>query len=122
MFLLVKKSTHSNIHACVPLNDEPRRYLEVYIAPQNNNNDIINQGFIFNEASLRAYPRSSLDDTAKIVHLKLNHLPLLPKKEILSGLQRSLAVFGEIMKVRITTESFTDNNIKMLFSSFINIS
>jgi hypothetical protein len=62
-------------------------------------------------ANLRAYPRSSLDDTAKIVTLKLHHLPLLLKKEILSGLQRSLAVFDEIMKVGITTESFTDNNI-----------
>ncbi|KAG1175709.1 hypothetical protein G6F36_011054 [Rhizopus arrhizus] len=95
--MIILKEQHPSVHACVPLNDGPRRYLEVYIIPQNDNNDILNQGLTFKEANLRIYPRASLDDNAKIVNLKLNHLPLLPKKDVLSGLQRSLAVFGEIM-------------------------
>lgn len=105
--MIILKEQHPSVHACVPLNDGPRRYLEVYITPQNDNNDILNQGLIFKEANLRIYPRASLDDNAKTVNLKLNHLPLLPKKDILSGLQRSLAVFGEIMDVGITTEAAT---------------
>jgi hypothetical protein len=43
----------------------------------------------------------------KIVTLKLNNLPLLPKNEVMSGLQKSLAVFGVIMGVGINTESTT---------------
>lgn len=100
--MIILKEQHPNVHACVPLNDGPCHYLEVYITPQNNNNDVFNQGLIFKEANLGAYPRSSLDDTA---NLKPNHSPLLPKKEVISGLQRSLAVFGEIIKIGITTKS-----------------
>ncbi|KAG1046895.1 hypothetical protein G6F43_010639 [Rhizopus delemar] len=107
--MIILKEQHPSVHACVPLNDGPRRYLEVYIIPQNDNNDILNQGLTFKEANLRIHPRASLDDNAKIVNLKLNHLPLLPKKDVLSGLQRSLAVFGEIMDIGITTECETND-------------
>lgn len=102
--MIILKEQHPNAHACAPLNDGLHRYFEVYITPQNNNNDIINQGLIFKEANLGAYPRSSLDDTA---NLKPNHSSLLPKKEVISGLQRNLAVFGEIINIGITTKSAT---------------
>lgn len=64
----------------------------------------MNSGLIFPSANLKVYPCSSLNDSAKVVNIKLSHLPLLPKKEVLDGLQRSLQVFGEIMDLSITTE------------------
>ena len=82
--MIILKEQHPTIHACVPLNDGPRRYLEVYITPQNDNNDIINQD-IFNEANLRAYPRSSLDDTAKIVHLSLTTFLFFLRRKCFQG-------------------------------------
>ena len=105
--MILLKEQHPNVYACVPLSDGPRRYLEVYIEKENDNNDIMNSGLIFPEANLKVYPCHSLNDSAKVVNIKLNHLPLLPKKEVLEGLQKSLQVFGEIMDLGITTEPAT---------------
>ncbi|KAG0929864.1 hypothetical protein G6F30_011855 [Rhizopus arrhizus] len=105
--MLLLKEQHPNVHACVPLNDGPRRYLEVYITQPNDHNDIVNNGLVFPKVNLRIYPRAALEDSAKIVNLKLTHLPLLPKEEVLAGLQQSLAVFGDIMDVGISTEAST---------------
>ncbi|KAG1135539.1 hypothetical protein G6F37_012744 [Rhizopus arrhizus] len=105
--MILLKEQHPNVYACVPLSDGPRRYLEVYIEKENDNNDIMNSGLIFPDANLKVYPCPSLNDSAKVVNIKLSHLPLLPKKEVLEGLQRSLQVFGEIMDLGITTEPAT---------------
>ncbi|KAG1052617.1 hypothetical protein G6F43_005262 [Rhizopus delemar] len=110
--MIILKEQHPNVHACVPLNDGPRHYLEVYITPQNNNNDVFNQGLIFKEANLGAYSRSSLDDTA---NLKPNHSPLLPKKEVISGLQRSLAVFEYDVSTLLKLRYSTDPNVDTFF-------
>ncbi|KAG1165804.1 hypothetical protein G6F36_013199 [Rhizopus arrhizus] len=57
--------------------------------------------------NLQIHPQASLDYSAKIFNLKLTHLPLIPKEEVPAGLQQSLAGFGEIMNVGISTESST---------------
>jgi superoxide dismutase len=54
---------------------------------------------------LRVFPCASLDNSAKIVNIKLTNLPLLPKHEVLKGFQKSLAMFGSVMDLRVTTES-----------------
>lgn len=96
-----------NVYACVPLTHGPRRYLEVYITHKKDCDDIVNNGLVFPGAKLKVFPCSSLDDSAKTVNLELSNLPLLPKKDVLSGLQRSLAVFGTIMGLDIFRDSAT---------------
>lgn len=101
------KEQHPNVPACVPLNDGPRRYLEMYITQQNDHNNIVNNRLVFPKVNLQIHPQASLDYSAKIFNLKLTHLPLIPKEEVPAGLQQSLAGFGEIMNVGISTESST---------------
>ncbi|EIE90399.1 hypothetical protein RO3G_15110 [Rhizopus delemar RA 99-880] len=91
--MLLLKEQHPNVYACVPLNDGPRRCFEVYITQPNAHNDIMNNGLVFPKVNLRIYPRTALDDSAKIVNLNFAHLSLLLKEEVLAGLQQSLAVF-----------------------------
>lgn len=54
------------------------------------------------------FPCASLDESAKTVNLKLDNFSLLPKKEVLAGLQKSLAMFGDIMDLGIYMESVTE--------------
>jgi hypothetical protein len=44
---MLLKEQHPNIYACVPLNDGPRRYLEVYVSKEHDSNDVVNNGLIF---------------------------------------------------------------------------
>lgn len=105
--MLLLKEQHPNVHACVPLSDGPRRYLEVYITPQNDSNDIAQKGLTFPEVNLVVYSRAALGESAKVVNLKLTHLPMLPAEEVKNGLAKSLAVFGDIMDVGISTDTAT---------------
>lgn len=84
-----------------------RRYLEAYITREEDCNDIVNNGLVFLDANLKAFSCSPLDDSAKAVNLKRSDLPLLPKKDVLSGLQKNLAVFGTIMGLNMVTDSAT---------------
>ncbi|CAO3680742.1 unnamed protein product [Rhizopus stolonifer] len=50
--MMLLKEQHPNVHACVPLSDEPRQYLEVYIMPQNDSNNIVHRGLTFPDVNL----------------------------------------------------------------------
>ncbi|CAO3663606.1 unnamed protein product [Rhizopus stolonifer] len=69
--MLLLKEQHPNVHACVPLSDGPRQYLEVYIMPQKDSNDIAQKGLTFPDVNLVVYPRATLGETAKVVDLNL---------------------------------------------------
>lgn len=101
------KNQHPNVHACVPLNDNNTRYLEVYITPDNDLNDIRQEGNVFSDANLKVIPCKAVDDQSQIVKLKLSHLPMLPEKEVLEGLQQSLAMFGNILDILILNDPVT---------------
>ena len=58
--MLLLKEQYPNVYACVPLNDSPRRYLEVYITQQNDHNDTVNNGLVFSKVNLRIYPSGFL--------------------------------------------------------------
>ncbi|KAG1050145.1 hypothetical protein G6F43_007564 [Rhizopus delemar] len=78
--MLLLKEQHPNVHACVPLNEGPRRYLEVYITQPNDHNDIVNIDLVFPKVNLRIYPRAALDDSAKIISNLLISLYFQKKK------------------------------------------
>lgn len=105
--MLLLKDQHPNVHACVPLSDGDQRYLEVYVTKENDTNDILYQGIIFKELKLQVLPCKAIDDSAKILKLKLTHIPLQTKNEVVAGLQTSLAIFGKILDVGINTEPST---------------
>jgi hypothetical protein len=105
--MIALKQQHPNVHACVPLSDGPCRYLEVYITKQNDQNDIANTGIVFRDFKLQVFPCSAIEDTAKIIKLKLSHVPLFTKDEVLDGLKQSLEIFDKVLDVGITTEAET---------------
>ncbi|KAG1124554.1 hypothetical protein G6F37_013162 [Rhizopus arrhizus] len=51
--MILLKEQHPNVYACVPLSDGPRRYLEVYIEKENDNNDIMNSVKCFKYSKIR---------------------------------------------------------------------
>ncbi|KAG1369121.1 hypothetical protein G6F61_012609 [Rhizopus arrhizus] len=75
--------------------------------PQKDYNDIAQTGLTFPDVNLVVYPRAALGESAKVVNLKLTHLPMLPAEEVKKGLAKSLAVFGDIMDVGISTDTAT---------------
>lgn len=105
--MIVLKQQHPSIYTCVPLSSGLCRHLEVYISKEHDNNDVANNGLIFINDKFRVFLCAALENSAKIVSFKLNPLPLLPKNKVLTGLQKSLAVFGVIMDLGINTESAT---------------
>ncbi|KAG2203628.1 hypothetical protein INT47_011722 [Mucor saturninus] len=62
------KNQHPKVHACVPLSDGNTRYLEVYVTPDNDLNNIRKEGIVFIEASLKFIPCKAVDDQAQIVN------------------------------------------------------
>lgn len=105
--MFVLKKQHPNVHACLALSDESRRYLEIYIDHDKDENDLANVGLTFEECNLQIFPNKSLDDNAKLLKLKLSNLPMYNKQTVLEGLKKSLAIFGEIMDIGIITEPAT---------------
>ncbi|KAI9358470.1 hypothetical protein BD770DRAFT_296186, partial [Pilaira anomala] len=91
------KKQHPKVHACLPLNEGSIRYLEVYVTSTNDTNDIQRNGLIFPDAHIQVLPCKAINDQAKIIKLKLSHLPMFPTDEVLAGLKTSLAVFGLFM-------------------------
>ena len=87
--MVLLKEQHPNVHACVPLSDGPRRYLEVYIMPQKDYNNIAQTGPTFPDVNLVVYPCAALGESANVVNLKLTHLPMLPAEEVKKGLAKS---------------------------------
>lgn len=53
--MLLLKEQHPNVQACVPLSDGSRRYLEIYIMPQNDSKNIDQKGFSFPNVNLVVY-------------------------------------------------------------------
>jgi hypothetical protein len=80
------KNQHEQVYACVLLNDGPRRYLEVYIMDEEDNNDIVKNGIVFQEVKFRIIPSRAIDEKAKIINLKLSNLPMLPQQLVTAGL------------------------------------
>lgn len=76
---MVLKKPHPNVYTSVPLTDETRRYLEVYITRQDCN-DIVNNGLAFPDAKMKIFPCSSLENSAKTINLKLSNLPSFTKE------------------------------------------
>jgi hypothetical protein len=105
--MMLLKEQHPNVYACVPLNDGPRRYLEVYITKKDDSSNIFENGLYFKESNLVVYPCTALPDSAKILKIKLLNLPMLPKDEVLAGLKQSLTLFGNIIDVGIAAEPNT---------------
>jgi hypothetical protein len=105
--MMLLKEQYPNVYACVPLNDGPRRYLEVYITKKDDSSNILENGLYFKESNLVVYPCTALPDSAKILKIKLSNLPMLPKDEVLAGLRQSLTLFGNIIDVGIAAEPNT---------------
>ncbi|RCH82651.1 hypothetical protein CU097_003055 [Rhizopus azygosporus] len=80
---MVLRGPHPNVCASVPLTDETRRYLEVYITRQDCN-DTVNNSLVFPDAKMKIFPCSSLENSAKTINLKL--------------------IFGTIMDLGIVTD------------------
>ncbi|KAG1149809.1 hypothetical protein G6F37_005767 [Rhizopus arrhizus] len=95
---------HSNTYAHIPLNDGSCRYLEVYSSKEHGGYDMVNNGLIFQMLNYQFFPYAALQGSAKIVTLKLNRLPFLPKTEDLTGLKKSHAVFDVTMDLGINAE------------------
>ncbi|KAG1048583.1 hypothetical protein G6F43_009038 [Rhizopus delemar] len=91
---------HFNTHERIPLNDGPCRYLEVYSSKQHSSYDVVNNSLIILMLNYQFF-LAALQGLAKIVTLRLNRLPLLPKTEGLTGLKKSHAVFDVIMDLGI---------------------
>jgi hypothetical protein len=105
--MMLLKNQHPNVHACVPLNDGSRRYLEVYISKNQDKQELLKKGLYFKDSNLTVYPCEALTDSAKILNVKLSHLPLLPNEDVFAGLKQSLAIFGNILDIGITVEPNT---------------
>ncbi|KAI8364550.1 hypothetical protein BD560DRAFT_310802, partial [Blakeslea trispora] len=95
---------HPKIYGCQFLSDGPKRYLELYIREVDDKNDIINTGVIFSKKRTRILPCPSIDANYNITTVSLAYLPFIHPDEIGTGLAKSLAPFGEIIDVGITTE------------------
>ncbi|KAI9334632.1 hypothetical protein BD770DRAFT_451506 [Pilaira anomala] len=98
------KKQHPNVHACMALSEGPTRYLEVYVTPANDSNDIQRNGLNFPDAHLQVLPCKAISERAQIINLKLSHLPMFTPEEVLNGLKTSLAVFGNVLDIGISTE------------------
>ncbi|KAI8087780.1 uncharacterized protein B0P05DRAFT_465462, partial [Gilbertella persicaria] len=92
---------HPEIDGCQFLSDGPRRYSELYIRPKDNT---INTAVIFKTKEIRVLPRRSGDGDYTITTISLTHLPFVHSEEIGKGSEQSLAPFGKILDVGITTE------------------
>ncbi|KAI8067709.1 uncharacterized protein B0P05DRAFT_203593 [Gilbertella persicaria] len=97
------KNQHPNVHACMALSDGATRYLEVYVTRDNDINNISRKG----ETKLQVLPCKAITEQSQVITLKLTHLPMLTSKEVLSGLHTSLAIFGNILDIGITTKQAT---------------
>jgi hypothetical protein len=105
--MMLLKNQHPNVHACVPLNDGSKRYLEVYLSKNQDKQELLEKGLYFKDSNLTVYPCEALTDSAKILNVKLSNLPLLPKKDVFAGLKQSLAIFGNILDIGIAVEPNT---------------
>ncbi|KAG0782234.1 hypothetical protein G6F17_011097 [Rhizopus arrhizus] len=101
------KAQHSNVYACTILRDESTQYLELYLEKEKDNNDILETGVVFNKLKLRIMPCRAVDDTVKMIKVKLTYLLMLPRESVLEDLKKSLAPFGHLVDVGINTETTT---------------
>ncbi|GAA5798805.1 hypothetical protein HPULCUR_004211 [Helicostylum pulchrum] len=101
------KKQHLKVHACMPLSEGPKRYLEAYVTEANDNNNIQINGITFADANLQILPCKAINAQSEIITLKLTHLPMLLPEEALTGLTKSLSMFGNIIDIGITTDNAT---------------
>ncbi|KAI9364660.1 hypothetical protein BD770DRAFT_313676, partial [Pilaira anomala] len=102
------KKQHPKVHAFLSMSDCSTCYLEVYVTSTNDSNDIPRNGLIFPDAHLQVLPCTAINDQAKIIKLKLSHLPMLPIDGVLARIKTSLAVFGNaLLAIGIGTEHAT---------------
>ncbi|KAG1175564.1 hypothetical protein G6F36_011073 [Rhizopus arrhizus] len=99
------KNQHPNVYTCNILRDSSTQYLELYI--EQDENEILINGVVFSKLKLRVTPRQDVDDTVKMIRVKLSHLPMLPREAVLEGLKKSLSPFGQLKDVGIHTEATT---------------
>ena len=105
--MILLQQQHPNVHACLALSDDTRRYLEIYVDKDQDTNDILHNGLIFQDLKLQIFPNLAMDDDAQLVRVKLSNLPLYNKKTVLEGLKKSLEIFGEIKDIGIITDATT---------------
>ncbi|KAG0742480.1 hypothetical protein G6F57_010769 [Rhizopus arrhizus] len=98
------KKQRPKVHACMALSDGATRYLEAYVTSANDINDIFRTGINFSETKLQVLPCKAITDQSQAITLKLTHLPMFTSEEVLSGLNTSLAIFGNILDIGIITE------------------
>jgi hypothetical protein len=53
--MMVLKDQHPNVHACLLLSDGPSRYLEVYIKPESDTNNIKSSGCILRISNFKFF-------------------------------------------------------------------
>ncbi|KAI9478162.1 MAG: hypothetical protein EXX96DRAFT_619106 [Benjaminiella poitrasii] len=112
------KQQHPHAHACIHLNDGPKRYSEVYITSINDTNDIHHKGIIFDDLKLTILPCTAVADQSHVITLKLSRIPLYTDDLVYGGLQKSLSVFGRLLDFGVYKEKdkdfFMDNGYAVL--------
>jgi hypothetical protein len=68
----------------------------------------VGSGYIFEDIQLIIFPCKAVNDQAKVTELKLPHLPMFIKDEIIDRLKQNLAIFDDILDTGIFTEKAID--------------
>ncbi|KAI9245592.1 hypothetical protein BY458DRAFT_447218, partial [Sporodiniella umbellata] len=97
--MIALKKQHPGTHACAVLTDGNTRYLEAYIDPECDDNQLEMNGIQFVDSNIKVIPCRAFDDETKSVHLSLRNLPMFNKKRVLEGLKQSLQIYGQILDV-----------------------
>ncbi|KAI8338294.1 hypothetical protein BD560DRAFT_412972, partial [Blakeslea trispora] len=95
---------HPKIFGCQFLSEGKRRYLELYVRPKDDVNDIKQNEVVFTKKNLKVFPCTAVTGDYTITTVNLSHLPFDHPDEIGAGLKTSLAPFGEVIDVGIVTE------------------
>lgn len=104
----IVKEQHPNCYSVIPMKDGERQYLEVYMDHEDDSNDIMENGLVFNKIKTRVVPCRALSELSQIVNVKLTNLPIYKRDRVLAGLKNSLAIYGHIMDLGIYVDKQTD--------------
>lgn len=104
----IVKEQHPNCYSVIPMKDGEKQYLEVYMDREDDSNDIVENGLVFNKIKTRVIPCRALSELSHIVTVKLSNLPIYKRGRVLAGLKNSLAIFGHIMDLGIYVDKQTD--------------
>ena len=92
--LQIVMEQHPKIFGCQFLSDNQRRYLELYVRPQDDVNDIKNTGVVFDKKNLRVFPCDAINSSYSITTVSLTHLPFVNPMRLDPALRRALPPLG----------------------------